>query len=51
MTETILFEISNFAHWNLFVILCLGFGASIFAMRYALCAMRYASYNQRLRRL
>jgi len=27
MTKTISFTISNFAHWNLFVIWCLGFGA------------------------
>jgi hypothetical protein len=27
MTKTILFGILNFAHWNLFVIWCLSFGA------------------------
>ena len=28
MTETILFEISDLPHWDLFGIWCLGFGAS-----------------------
>jgi hypothetical protein len=27
MTKTILFEISDFVHWNLFEIWCLEFGA------------------------
>ena len=29
MTETILSEILNFGDWSLFVIWCLGFGASL----------------------
>jgi hypothetical protein len=37
MTKTTLFEISNFGHWDLFVIWCLEFGASIW-----LCPLRHA---------
>ncbi len=39
MTKIIFFGILEFEHWNLFVIWCLGSGAS---PRYALCALRYA---------
>jgi hypothetical protein len=28
MTKTILFDVLNLVHWKLFVIWCLGFGAS-----------------------